>query len=93
MTMANHDATMLGELTTECSSRRSLLRRGFALGLAAPLGAPVIRAFAQDAHDDEHGHGEASSPEAGGVGSDARDEDAHGGEGEHTEAPYHAVRR
>lgn len=86
----NHAATAVDDLTTAFSSRRSLLRRGIVLGLAAPLGAPVARSLAQDAHDDEHGHDESGTPEAGGVGSDAGTEDAHGGEGEHTEAPVAA---
>lgn len=78
-------AAALNDLATESSSRRSLLRRGIVLGMTAPLAAPALRAAAQE----EHGHEEAGTPEAAGIGSDAgTPEDAHdAAEGEHTEAP------
>lgn len=78
-------AAVLSDLATESSNRRSLLRRGIVLGLAAPLGAPALRAVAQD----EHGHDETGTPEAEGVGSAAStpEEEHDAAEGEHTEAP------
>jgi nitrite reductase (NO-forming) len=65
---------------TEPTSRRSLLMRGIAMGFAAPVAMPAIRAAAQDAH----GHEAASTPEA----DDHGEEDDHGTDGgAHTESP------
>lgn len=76
--------TPLDHATTTQTNRRSLLQRGIVLGLAAPLGAPMLRAAAQE----EHGHNEPGTPEADGVGSDASTpEERNAAADEHTEAP------
>jgi nitrite reductase (NO-forming) len=78
-------AIALNELVTEPAGRRSLLRRGIVLGLTAPLGAPLLRAAAQETHDDAHGQEPASTSEAG---TDDHADDPHaGGDDAHTESP------
>jgi len=72
-------------LVAATSNRRSLLRRGIVLGMAAPLGAPIVRATAQDAHGDSHGH-DAATPEAG-SGTTVTQGAHDGAAGGHTEAP------
>lgn len=61
------------------ASRRSLLRRGMTLGLAAPFALPSLRSGAQDAHD----HDDATPAET----DDAHADGLGGGAGEHTETP------
>jgi nitrite reductase (NO-forming) len=76
----------LAVLSDVISSRRTMLRKGVTLGLAASMGAPALRTRAQDDHDDdEHAHEEASTPAAS---DDHTESDDHGAaNGQHTETP------
>ena len=80
----SHDEPKTSILPGPTGSRRLLLQRGIALGLAAPLGVPVWRAAAQD----PHAHDEAATPEADAPDEHAAEEDDHAGDATaHTEAP------
>jgi len=72
-------ATAMSEATGVLGSRRTLLRRGIALGLTAPLAAPAVRAIAQAEHDEMDATPAATESEMGGEQDDAM--------AEHIEAP------
>lgn len=82
---ASATTASLDNLVAATSNRRSLLRRGIVLGMAAPLGAPLVRATSQDSHGDSHGHDEATpEPEVETPVTHDTHDSAAGG---HTESP------